>query len=189
MPFTPRDRNQADENQAMKTKGAPFALIAVLSMAAVVLAVVVTMRNLHGSALAGGSAGPVLPGVYGSLRAGMTQSEVVAKLGIPSAKSVNAKFVHKSPEEWARLQAQVDATAAQFNDPSAVPSPPLMKLRTQMQHRIKDIWQYEPNKTIYLVLQFDESGRLLKWATAPAMPPGARPHEPPASGYSSPARQ
>lgn len=144
----------------------------VIVLAALGAGGVFALRSVHSSSQGGLSR--QLPASFSGLHPGMTESAVAAELGKPLAKSENPKFVHKSPQEWAKIQAQVDAGAAYANDPSTVPSLQIIRLRMELQHRIKDIWTYQPNKYATLLLDFDDTGHLIKWGTVAVMPAGAR---------------
>jgi hypothetical protein len=106
-----------------------------------------------------------LPKAFQSLRPGMTQSDIVAAVGQPKSKAMNAKFVRKSPSEWAEMERQAHDLATANSDPNAAPDLRMLKINAELQHRTKEIWTYQPTEQIYDILSFDEQGRLIKSGT------------------------
>jgi hypothetical protein len=111
-----------------------------------------------------------LPGNFTKLRFGLSQSDVLSLVGSPVAESRNKKYVHKTDKEWADLQRDAD-DMAKLSDANKAPSMRLIRAGAELQHRAKEIWRYQPNPHLSIVLSFDENSRLIGISSAPVAPP------------------
>lgn len=102
-----------------------------------------------------------LPGNFNKIQIGMKQDKVIALVGEPVNKSMNEKFVHKTRQEWQQLQQEVDNLSQKNVETETAPSPRILKLGAELQHRTKEIWRYRPDQRLNVVLSFDENGILL----------------------------
>lgn len=106
-----------------------------------------------------------LPATYNKIKIGMNENKVLSTIGIPTKKGTNPKFTHKKQDEWLALQQEADKLSlAESNSNSSV-NMQLVKINAELSHRIKDIWTYQPNSEVYMVLSFSEEGILLNIGT------------------------
>jgi hypothetical protein len=101
-----------------------------------------------------------IPAKFRVLKLGLTEQEVLAKLGAPMVRRTNPRFEAKSPEEWAKIQATLDLAR---DDPGTAPTKALLKAGAEMEHRTKDVWQYDAGNNSLVVVSFDAGGRLIRF--------------------------
>ncbi|HEX5324937.1 MAG TPA: hypothetical protein VFW40_14215 [Capsulimonadaceae bacterium] len=104
--------------------------------------------------------GAQIPPGFAAIKVGMSESQVVSLVGQPLSKSRYAKYEKRSPQYWEALQKKVDAASGSpvYGD---APSLDLIRARTELTHRDKDVWQYKPSSRIVMNLYFGDDGTLL----------------------------
>lgn len=115
------------------------------------------------------AAQPPLPGVFGRVKLGMTQPEIIDTVGKPLDRWVNPHYQRKTPAQWAELQARVDAESrAPGGAYAAAPSIEAIRDGAELTHRYHDVWAYRPIPAEFVMFYFGDTGALIKVAVAPA---------------------
>jgi hypothetical protein len=142
-------------------------LVAIAAVTVSAMVITHTLRSDTTPKVVTKSTPIVLPPAYSHLSVGMTQAQVLATLGPPMLRGTNRKFEKKTPAEWAKIQAQVDADAPSEQDLSAPTNLNMLKLNAELEHRVRYVWQYKASSDFYDVLSFDGDGNLMKWGVSP----------------------
>jgi|SRR5579883_2101309 len=128
-----------------------------------------------------------LPSTFASIKAGMTEGQVVSLVGQPVLKSRYAKYEKKTPAYWTTLQNEVNANSSASAYGNA-PSLKFIRARMELTHRYKDVWLYKPKPNVLMTLYFGDDGILLNSGltavdtTNRSNGPGTTMQAPPASG-------
>ena len=146
--------------QAMPKKLVITAL-SILVIACIAYAVSVARRSappVQASAAA-------LPGGFGKIDPGLTESQVLALVGPPRTKGRYPRYEQKPASYWAALQQQADA-GGKLAVYGSTPSLAYIKARAELTHRYKDVWQYKPTPSTVMTLYFGDDGTLLNMGLA-----------------------
>jgi hypothetical protein len=155
-------------------------LAGLVAVVAIVVAAGMVSRTLKTQPRIGNAAHAApLPSGFNDLQKGMSEQQVTSLIGKPVRQRVNSRYEHKSPAEWATLQAKADANAGTANDPNASVNLADIRLDAQLEHRIKYLWQYKPTANLDAVVGFDDQGNMMRVDYSPTLkapPGGGGPH-------------